>query len=268
MNATQTLSDALTSLGLQVTHTADVWEVTRGHGPKSTAVTFDIAAVPAGDSEAAARLQHCAFARGVYAVINEPRNSDAATWDYLACAGRLTPSIEHKAFVDGAAACGQRAWTIEFNDDLVVTYHIELDRGSRLLTWSQFLMWGVTPDRISSASRSLLYYKTAQDALSGEFEPDPASGGHFYQIGDGNDAARALILSDLDFQRVRRGLIFAVPHADILLITDKTDASSLRKFNQAVSDSFGAAQWPLSRGLFTYEDAKHLRRVSVPASAP
>lgn len=261
---TTELTAPLEALGLSPTRSGDDLRVSHGRGRLRRHQVLDLEPLRRfleGNPQTDRRRALSAFARGAYGVLNEPSNSDAADWAYVDCAGRLTPSIEYLTFEHGAlAAGGGRPWLVDFGDDLSVVYHIELDRGARTLAWPQFLAWGVTPDRITSASRSLLYYKTAQDALAARFEPDPPSGGFFYKLGDGHDAARALILSDLDYHRTRRGLIFAVPHADILLIKDKTDdAEALARFQQAVKDAYAVADAPLSTLLFTYEDARTLR---------
>ncbi len=233
-------------------------QATSGRGPSKRTTPLDLSALErfvvdhpdAGHKRAAA-----GFAAGVAAVHDEPVRSKADQWGFVECAGRLSPSLQYQTFEHGhVAACGHRPWLLDFSDDLRVAYSIELDRGRRTLTRPQYEGWNVTEDRITAASRSLLFYKTAQDAMHGKFEPHPPSGGQFYSLADGYDAARALIIQDLDYQRARRGIIFAVPHQDILLLRNTTDDNqALAQFTQAVQEAFDASQYPLTTQLYTYD---------------
>lgn len=268
----QAAAQALEHQNLDVSVEGQALLVSRGRGrlKRQASLTLSTLTSYLDDHPAAGQRRAAAgFANGVRAVLNEPARSDAAQWDFVKCAGRLTPSLEHRSFAIGATeAADEEPWLQPFSDELCVAYHIELDRGTRLVTAPQFERWGVTAERITAASRSLLFYKTAQSAYHGQFEPHPPSGGMRYTMGDGYDAARALILNDLDYQRARRGIVFTMPHQDLLLMRDLTDdGEALDTFMRAASDAYHAASYPLTRRLYTYEDARHVRPFN-PSSEP
>jgi len=201
------------------------------------------------------------FASGVAGVVKAPHDLLAASWGFVEAAGRLVPAIEHATFGLGViAAGGEPPWTVEFVGELVVAYYLELDRGVEILTRSRFEGWAVTPDRVTCAGRSLLCHKT----MSGGLEPFEATGLEAYRFGDGYDAARALVMADVDYQRCRSGVLFAIPHPHILLVRSPTkDGDALDGFQRAVDRLYEEARYPLSRALFAIEEARTIRALGT-----
>jgi hypothetical protein len=232
---------ALEGFRLTVEETGDGLRVVHGAGRDARVAEVCPGVVSAEDC--------VAYAAGVKAALGRPVLTAVSSWEFTEVAGRLVPTVERLAFQDGFRDGGGGApWERPFGgagSDLCVHYYVELDRGHQLLTKAQVGTWGVTDDRITSASRSLLYHKTMQG--------EPArheSGLECYGLRDGYDASRALILPDLDYHRTRAGVLVAVPSPHLLLFADV--AGGLGLLSTVAAEEFAAAKYPLSRRLFAW----------------
>jgi uncharacterized protein YtpQ (UPF0354 family) len=252
------LTQALHATRLQATPLDDTLRVQHGVGRLKKDVTLDLLPLQRYlDAHPEERRPALAgFASGVAGLLKEPLDPRAAEWTFVDAASRLVPSIEHVAFELGyAAAGGAPPWLLPFAGNLRVAYYLELDRGLKVLTTPQLEAWQVTRDRVTCAARSLLYHKTGWDTLT----PLPDDRADAYRLGDGYDAARALILTDLDYTRMRQGALFAIPHPDLLLLRDPAQSpDDLAAFRDAVARHYDDARYPLSCQIFTWRDAREL----------
>jgi hypothetical protein len=223
--------------------------VRAGRGPTARELVVATEAVPTADADVAA------FARGVHAVLLEPARSPSASWDFARAAAGLLPRVERRAWMDGVrAAAGAPAFALPFGGDLVVGFVIELDVGWRALTEADVARWGVTADRVERAAASLLFHRSAGHGL----EPTPREGVQTLRIGDGFDAARALVLDAIDFDRTRARCYFAVPSCDRLIVSDGADASALEAVATEARAHFEGAHQPLSAAVFAWEATRRI----------
>src|SRR5690625_7582373 len=95
---------ALEAFGLAPKKTLKGTMVSLRTGPQKQQVVLDLpsllSALPAGDERAVA---HNA-ARGIMAVLNEPKNSDGSQWSLIDCTPVIAPCAEGPGFVEGVAA--------------------------------------------------------------------------------------------------------------------------------------------------------------------
>ena len=190
------------------------------------------------------------FVSGVKGVLLEPSRSKAGNWSYSLSAGRMVPTLEVDTFALGVqAASGEEAWTMPFAGDLVIGCMVELDRGRRALTKPQVERWGATDDRVYSAARSMLFHRTRESYA----KPQASEAGvHSLKVGDGYDAMRGFILTDLYYAELDESRFrFAAPHPDTILYTD--DASSYDALAAATRDAHAEAEYPLSDLVYRLE---------------
>lgn len=191
------------------------------------------------------------YASGVKHVLMEPKRSDASQWDYVKTAGRLLPNIEVHTFRLGAqAAAGEPPWTLEFHEDLIVAYLVDLDLGMRVLTEGQVDGWSATEDRVSSAARSLLFHKSrsVKPQKLDEFE-----GVEKIHTGDTYDAMRSIVVADLFFGDFDDSYRFSMPSQDALLFVRGDDESSVESLRSATDAHFDEADYPLTRSIYAFD---------------
>jgi hypothetical protein len=190
------------------------------------------------------------FASGVHHVLLEPRRSRAADWEYKEAAGKLMPNLEVFTFRLGASAAGAKPWTLEFHEDLIVAYFIDLNIGTRVLSQEQFERWSVSASRVTSAARSILYHKSRNAA------PRPLDDSERIEIlhlGDDYDAMRSIVVVDLFFGDFKDEFRFSMPSQDSLLFVRGDEAADLEALREATDARFDAAEYPLSRSIYTFE---------------
>lgn len=236
------------------------WEAHTGSGRNRRQVSFTLEALGEAlrDPQAPPRRAATAgFVSGVDLVLSETPGHKARSWGFVEAAGRLIPTVQPWTFgVGHQAACGLKPWSVPFEGWLRTYYLLELDFGFCALTQEQVQRWGVSQDRVTSAGRSLLFHK------SWEAQPTPEQEWEVYTHHDGHNAARALVLADMDYPRARKGLYFAMPSPDRLMVMDQYQGpEALQRFTQAAQDALAQAKVPLSDTIYTWEDARHLRRV-------
>lgn len=204
------------------------------------------------------------FASGVHNVLLEPRRSKAKQWDYKEAAGTLVPNIEVFTFRLGAEAAGSPAWTIDFHEDLIVAYYFELNIGRRVLSQAQFERWSATASQVTSAARSILYHKS-RDA-----SPEPVenfSGVEIVHMGDEYDAIRSIIVVDLFFGDFKDSFRFTMPSQDALLYVKGNAPEQLDALREASDAHFEAADYPLSRSIYTFERGQPILDQSNPVAS-
>jgi len=248
----------LEQAGLQVeSRASDEWQVSRGGDPfKATArldpeaLTDSIIDAPSDDRPAFT----AAVVRGVLEVLYEPDDSDGDQWTFDRAAGSILPTLERPGFLAGASdAADGEVWSDEFEDDLSITYRLLLDDGKRVLTADQVDDWGVSPDRVSSAARSLLFHRSRDTSPR---HVDDTESVETLDIDDGHDAARLIVLEDLMFGEFDDSSRIAVPTPDTLLFIRRGDEASIDELKRVVRQRFEASGEPLTRRLFQFRTSQ------------
>jgi hypothetical protein len=195
------------------------------------------------------------FAAGAALARSEPAGHAARGWSFVEAAGRLVPSIQAPSWALGYASVrGEAPWRVPLVEGLEVGYLIELDFGVCALTEAQMRAWGVTADRVTSAARSLLFHKTWAAA------PVKEQFWEVYAHPDGHNAARALILADIDYARARAGILFALPEPGALMVIDRGRPPEARaRFAQRARQRHKEAAQPLSAEIYTLEGERVAR---------
>ena len=203
------------------------------------------------DDDRARRRRLLGYARGIKHVLMEPERSDADSWGFVESAGGLLPSIEIPTFVDGVeAAADKPAWTVDFPGDVVVCYFIQLDRGLRVLTEAQVEQWGVSDDRITAGARSILFHKTRNlDFVTF----DDFDGVHRLRAGDGYDASRCFVVSDVFYSELDQGFRFALPSPDHFLCVFDDSPEMIDELSRAAISTYREADIPLTPHLFEFD---------------
>lgn len=253
----QSLESALVNRRVDVSRVEQTLDVSAGQGITAAQANIDPAPLFSElrrvDEARRERLVE-GYASGVKHVLLEPKRSDADEWGFTESAGRLVPNVEVYTFELGAeAAAGEPAWTTSFFEDLVVGYILELDVGMRVLTESQFEDWQATSDRVEAAARSILYHKSQNlkpQALE-EFE-----GVEKLSAGDGYDAMRAIVVSDLFFGEFSDDFRFSMPTQDALLFVRDDEASSVAALREATDALVEEAAYAISRSVYGFELGK------------
>lgn len=248
---------ALESAGVTVRVDGEALNASLGGGLAARRVSLDpsgpIASV-AGLDDDATRLALTSWARGVYGVLAEPKNSRGAEMTFMDAAKCVAASLEGPLFADGVRdAGGEAPWLRPFSSDLVVAYWLELDQGVRVVPGAQVDSWGVHPERVEKAAVSILFHRTR----FGDLAPlDGTDDVDCFRVGDGYDAGRALILDSWDYPRCRSGAWFATPSADLLVVSRDLEHPPRDTFQAVVDGLWASAEQPLSRAVGAFRDGR------------
>lgn len=260
------LEDILVARRAKVTRNGEQMHVRFGRSLTAAEADIDPSAlwkVLADAPEAGRERLMQGFASGVHNVLLEPRRSKAAEWDYTEAAGKILPNIEVFTFAMGAEAAGSPAWTLAFHEDLILAYFFELNIGRRVFTQAQFDQWPATASRVTSAGRSILYHKS-RDA-----SPKPVEGFEgvgIVHVGDEYDAIRSIIVVDLFFGDFKDSFRFTMPSQDALLYVKGNAPEQLEALKLATDAQFEAAEYPLSRSIYTFERGQPVLDTATPDS--
>lgn len=260
MNAQETLLAALEAQRLSPQTGDDAISVHVGAGPRRRKADISLrdalGALPADADEAALRQEATALARGVRAHLGEPARSRGEEMEFGEAAAVLLPSIEREAFFAGVRlAGGEESARQPFNNELHVAFYIELDQGLRLLPVSQAERWGAHPERLFKAALSVLFHRSGfGEAVALEESPDVER----WALGDGFDPARALLLDFMDYPRCRKGVLFAFPSHDELLVRDAAGDAEAEAFARLAQARCAAAEEPLSAAVYGYRDGRRV----------
>jgi hypothetical protein len=226
---TQALADVLAKVRLSLEATADGFVVNYERE------RHRLAELPFEGIEAAdARGELMAVAAGIEAAIKYPGR--AADEDFATGATQLLPKVESRRFVDAYAAVlagrgapeGEQLMSRDFGAGLVVVY--VRDEGWKFshITKGQHARWGVTPGTVDAGARSHLYHRAELDWN------DP-----LVAIGDGYDAARAVIVGDVFYHLgVDGGVPVAIPDRDHLLVGPAAEP-------HAIAELYAVARYPI-----------------------
>jgi hypothetical protein len=192
------------------------------------------------------------FADGVAAAVLAPRQVSMQELSFEASAGRLLMRLEGPLFIDGMrAADAEEPIHQPWHDALSIVYWLDLDRGQRPIPSTRFKAWNVTLDQLHCGARSLLFHRSRDIAP----EPLPAHPTVArLHLGDGFDAARALVLEEIDWQRAADGLRLSVPSPDTLLV--QALSAPLSDLADATAALYAATERPLSAQLFNQRGSR------------
>lgn len=247
--------DALNALGVEPKTTLNGTVVSLRSGPQRHQATIDIPELvrklPAGNERSIAH----SVARGIIAVINEPKNSDGDSWSFIDTTPVIAPSAEGLGFEEGvAAAGGSTPFFQPYVGDLRLAYYIDLNDGQRLLTEAQVKAWKVHPERIEKAGLSILFHRSGYQ----RWENQVVDGTLIRRlaIGDGSDAARGCLLEMFDYPKAQSGRFFAMPSSGSLVFTDTISPEAFAVMRKVVKGAFDKASEPLSTDIFLCKDGK------------
>ena len=251
------LEDKLIERRLEVERVESTLNVKAGRGVIASKANIDPAPlfdVLADTPEAGRERLIAGYVSGVKNVLLEPKRSKASEWDYVESAGRLLPNIEVHTFALGAeAAAGELPWTVDFHEDLVLAYLIDLDMGVRVLTQSQFDGWTATAERVTAAARSLLFHKSRNLTPT---KLDDFEGVETINVGDTYDAMRCIVVADLFFGDFDDSYRFSMPTQDALLFVRGNDESLVEQLAAATDAYFEAADYPLTCSIYAFETGR------------
>lgn len=245
--------DALRAQGIAPKTTLRGTVVSLRTGPQKHSATLDLGALEAALPDGEPRAVAHNAARGILAVINEPKNSDADTWSFIDCTPVIAPCAEGPGFLEGVRAAGGDAPFFQpYVGDLKLAYYVDLDDGQRLLTEAQVEAWGVHPERIQKAGMSILFYRSGYERWQNQVVDGTLI--RRLAIGDGGDAARGSLLELFDFQKAQQGRLFAMPSQGSLVFTDVVSKEAYDVLQRVVNGAFEKAQDPLSTKIFKIQN--------------
>lgn len=254
----QNLSRRLQDLRIRVEPVADTLNVSHGEGLMSHKANLDLTPLFDRLKNTPAPEQNrliAGYASGVLHVLLEPARSRARDWTFIESTGGITPNIEVDTFALGAeAASGEPAFTLPLAGDLIYSYIIHLNRGLRVLSIPQKNDWAVSQDRITAAARSLLYHKT-RDAKPVPYDP-ALPGVMAIRTGDNYDAARSIVFADAFYHDVTDACRFTMPTQDLFLYILNNTADERSALQQATTQEFSRATYPLSPEIFHFVAGK------------
>ena len=205
----------------------------------------------AAEPDATRRASLTAWARGIYAVLVEPKGDAGASLTFEDAARTVLPSVEGPFFRAGMeCAKGTAPFATPFPGDLAVVYRVELDHGVRLLTEEQVAAWGVTPDRLAKAALSILFHRS----WDAPFLPTPESAAILeFGVRDGLDGARALMMNQWDYDRVRDSALFSLPECDTFLFSSDVSDEGAAALRKLTFGRHASSKRPLSLDIFRFE---------------
>lgn len=177
--------------------------------------------------------------------------------DFRTGAAALLPKLERRRFAETYDAVrsgteGERLLWRDFGAGLAVCY-VE-DQGWRFqyMARGRFAGWDTSLETVHSGARSNLYHRAAIDWQAREVA-----------LGDGYDAARAVVLDDVFYDRVGPdgGIAFAVPSRDLLMVATKARPLSAAEVRHA----YETARYPISPEVMRF--AGHHARVPTALEA-
>lgn len=199
-----------------------------------------------------ARRLLSSFADGVAAAALAPRQVSMQELAFETAAGRLLMRLEGPLFLEGVrAADSEQPISQPWHDGLHIVYWLDLDRGQRPLPQSRFTAWNITLDQLHCAARSILFYRS-RDAAPTPLPDFPSV--ERLSLGDGFDAARALVLEEIAWERAADGLRLAIPDASSLLIQPLSSPPA--DLSAAAAALYTSTHHPLSTTCFLQHGSK------------
>lgn len=188
------------------------------------------------DAEAAELM---AVAAAIEAAVKYPAR-DVPGEELRTGAAALLPKLERKRFAltyDAVCASDALLWS-DFGGGLATCYVEDQGWKFQYMGQRRFAGWDTTIGTVHSVARSNLYHRAALDYQAREIA-----------LGDGYDAARAIIVGDVFYDRDGPdGIVFAVPARDLLMVA----APGRPLVREAVQQAYAQAKYPLSPEVFAF----------------
>lgn len=209
---------------------------------------YPLATLPLdGLVDGAIEAELLAVAAGIDAAIKAPgrlvenETLRDGTQHVLAKIERARFADAYNAVIDGAGGDPSKYLLYQpFGANLITTY-VE-DQGWKFvhLIRGRYEAWKTTPGTIHSVARSNLYHREAVDHTAREV-----------MFGDGYDAARAILIDDVFYDRIGpEGAEIAVPGRDLLMIAAPGATLSAAVVRQA----YETAKYPISPDVLLFRD--------------
>lgn len=163
-------------------------------------------------------------------------------------AAALLPKVERRRFAAAydAVVAGRGADESErllwqpFGDELIAAYVEDEGWKFSYLTRGRFVAWDTTLGAVHAGARSNLYHRAALDWRAREVA-----------LGDGYDAARAVLMDDVFYDRCASGGIeLAVPGRDLLLVAAAGQALDPLR----VAAAYAEAAYPIAPSIYRFRD--------------
>lgn len=160
-------------------------------------------------------------------------------------AAALLPKVERARFVRaydavvrgrGGDLAVDGLYYRDFGGGLITTYVQDEGWKFNYIPRGRVAGWDASPDTVHSVGRSNLYHRAALDYHAREVA-----------LGDGYDAARAIIIDDVFYDRGdANGVSIAVPGRDLLLVGPNLDAA-------VVAQAYELAKYPISPEIYRFK---------------
>lgn len=170
-------------------------------------------------------------------------------------AAALLPKLERARFARaydavvlgrGADPAVEGLYVRDLGGGLIAAY--VQDEGWRFnyLPRGRVAAWDASPDTVHAAARSNLYHRAALDHRAQEIA-----------LGDGYDAARAMLMDDVFYDRGdAEGIEVAVPGRDLVMVGPGLDPT-------AVAAAYAAARYPISPARFAFRNDRLTQKTSL-----
>ncbi len=161
-------------------------------------------------------------------------------------AAALLPKVERARFVRaydavvsgrGGDLAVEGLYYRDFGGGLITTYVQDEGWKFNYIPRGRVTGWDASPDTVHSVGRSNLYHRAALDHHAREVG-----------LGDGYDAARAIIIDDVFYDRGdANGVLVAVPGRDLLMVGPDLDAA-------VVAQAYAGSKYPISPEIYRFKD--------------
>ena len=216
---------------------------------------YPVAEVPLADVDVACEAAEImAVAAAFEAAVKAPdRRVPGET--FRAGAAGLLPKIERRRFAaaydavvagrggDGAGGAERLLWQ-PFGDELIAAYVEDQGWKFAYLTRGRFAGWDTTLGAVHAGARSNLYHRAALDWRASEVA-----------LGDGYDAARAVLMEDVFYDRCgAMGVEVAVPGRDLLMVAAVGEGLD----GARVAAAYAGAAYPIAPTIYRFrQDGLH-----------
>jgi uncharacterized protein YtpQ (UPF0354 family) len=223
--------------------------------------------VPLGEVFLRERAFPDAFPQTVDRLVEEIRAHLAAIDDlpFDAAVNRILPQVRSQEWLRShSPAFGPgRVITTPLHEDLVTCYVLDEEDSMLFVTEGHLAAWGTRAEDVANLAMTNLRRLAEQEGGLPLPAPDDATL-HLLHTGDGYDATRVLLALDESALEATRGLVFAMPDRDTLVVGRKS--GDVVQLMQEVEAEYASSEHPISPRLFEVRDAG-LAPVSGPEEA-
>lgn len=216
---------------------------------------YPLGAVPLADLDASAEAAELlAVAAAFEAAVKAPGRAIAGETFRTGAAG-LLPKLERRRFAEaydavvagrfpGGGGEDERLLWRPFGAELITAYVQDEGWKFSYMVRGRFATWDTTMDAVHAGARSNLYHRAALDWRASEVA-----------LGDGYDAARAVLMDDVFYDRAGpEGIELAIPGRDQIFVAAAGQALA----PEVVAAAYASAKYPIAPAIFRFKnDAVH-----------